>query len=236
MRCLVLIAALAACHSTAGEVQLVDAAHAPLDIDVVAMEQSVSLWTHGTDWTCDCHDESMGSAPIGECFTVDDVIDCHCPEPQSCLRTRLVGTGVAQPEPADITPRLYFDVPSPFPPDLALELSGCDRAPMTIPIEPFTAPRATITVDTVDDTITARWQTDIPASSAYVRFGFSVWEYQCHTTASEQAYVAPVTNPEYSYVAVTAFLPEQEVDGELGTVRVWRGADAFVLRETPPMP
>ncbi len=198
-----------------------------LSLDVVVRPARLVIYTNSTHLTCDCSDEIWAFPPVGTCLVRDDVNACGCPEPQSCLTTELRGTGVVPPEQGPGP--LFFQVPSPFPPDLVLEIGGCGHPPLEVPIEPFVAPTPTLTVDKSGQTLTAQWQTDTAAASAAVEFSFHLWGQQCHTTASELAYLVPGYEvPPNATVGVTTFLPLVTFESPSREVRVWRGSAAYV--------
>jgi hypothetical protein len=199
-----------------------------LSIDLVVTPEGLNYYTSGTDRTCDCNEEDGTFAAIDSCYEIDDITTCTCPPPAHCLGIALSGTGVdSTPDAFNRSP--YYELPSPLPSDFAVELSGCGHSPMAITIDPFVPPAPVPTVETVDSNITARWQTDAPAASAYVAFYLVFHARMCHTTASELTYAVPGQPPVYyTSVGVTTFLPVLTYSSERREVRVWRGASKYV--------
>jgi hypothetical protein len=141
------------------------------------------------------------------------------------LSVNLTGSGV-QPHVDDPTlpGPIQFPLPDAFPPDLVLHVAGCGHPDVAIPLEPVIAPTPVLTAERTDTTVSARWQTDLPAATAYVSFGFDYVGHECHTTAGELTYAAaPVTLPGRTTVMVTTFLPVQVVESSLRQIRIWRG-------------
>jgi hypothetical protein len=193
-----------------------------LSLDVRITPGFVSVFTNGTDQTCACSDTNWAFAPVGGCLDIDDVLLCECSPLKSCLDARLVGTNVSI-EASTALP-FGFQLPSSPPTDLQLELSGCGHGTTAIPIDSFTPPTPAVVAERSDRTITARWQTDAPAASAYVSFGFTYVAHECHTAAAERAYVLPSNvEPAFANISVTAFLAPLTIASDLGDVRVWRG-------------
>jgi hypothetical protein len=225
--CVVGFAGLVGCDSSPRVVPL-DAVAQRLSIDVEVTPQGLALFANGTDQVCACDDERAHFAEPGECVDLDDVIECHC-DPVSCLTAELTGTGVGPPQGADVAfPIGFFQVPAPLPPDLVLRVGGCGHPDVAIPIEPFTAPTPTVTADVADKLVTVHWQTDAPAASAYVSFGFHVYGHACHTTAAEASFMnyVPVM-PGSGSVGVTTYLPVQIVESSNREIRIWRGNGAY---------
>jgi hypothetical protein len=219
---------VAGCESE--QIQVFDAPPPQLSIDVVATASRIWLRTHDTDRTCDCRDDSAQFATFNACIGIDDIL-CGCPPPSSCLRTNLVANGTRLLPPST-GPGLMFELPDPRPSELSLELSGCDYPDVSIPIDAFTAPTPTMNVDVDADarSLTARWQTDMPATTTYVQFALSLWSHECHTTASEQPYALGTPSlPPYATVTVTTFLPVVTTYAPLGEVRLWRGNEASMF-------
>jgi len=213
------LATLAACGST--EVAF-DAGPQALSIDVVVGDKHLEIRANGTDQVCDCDDEMLHFASVGMCLAIDDIVSCRC-DPTSCLAASVTGTGVVPPSQPGF-PYRWFALPSPLPSDVVLELSGCGHPALAVPIEPYVAPIATVSVDVADQQLIAHWQTGTPATSAYVYFNFSAWAHECHTTAHERSYGwTGLPASSYRNVDVRAFLPVLEYGGRAREVRVWRG-------------
>jgi hypothetical protein len=201
----------------------------PLDLslDVIVTPEQLTVRTNSTDQICDCSEEMRHFASIGTCFTINDIIECRC-DPPSCLTVNLTSNGVTLAQEISFPNIAYVFRPS-FPPNLELELTGCGHASTTIPIEPFVAPIPTLTVDVATEELTARWQTDLPAASAYVSFSNYVWAQECHTTAQQASYsFAGYPAANYQSVGVTTFLPVLEHNSPRQDVRLWRGSGTHV--------
>jgi hypothetical protein len=208
-----------------------DAVAQPLSIDVEVTPGSVQIFANGSDQVCACDEEMAHFAEPGECIEIDDIIECHC-APPSCLTAVLSGTGVVQPPSYEVAfPTIDLPAPDPFPSDLVLHIGGCGHPDVAIPLEPFTAPTPTVTAEVADRLVTARWQTDQPAASAYVYFNMGHGAHACHTTASELTYMHYVTviSGIGMNVGVTTFLPVETLSSPNREIRIWRGNGSHAL-------
>jgi hypothetical protein len=214
--------AIAACGDRSG-MDLLDAAPHPLSLDLLVTATSVKIYTNGTDQVCACDDDSYHFTPIGSCEGIDDIISCVC-QPWSCLAVELTDHGASLGR-WDATPTYRsIRIPEPYPSDLQLHLRGCGHPEHVIALPPFVAPTPTLTSELSGDHVIARWQTDLPAASAYVEFTSGISSEDCHTLASEQQ--NRYTQPTPRWVSVTTLLPVETFSSERREVRVWRGARA----------
>jgi len=161
---------------------LIDAYQSRLSIDLVVTPTHLVGYTNGTVHAPACDDTNYKFAAPGTCQDVDDVILGTC---ASCLEARLVGTGVSMEIPSFVT-TFSAQLPSPYPADLKLVLSGCRHTTVAIPIEAFTPPHATLSTTVNGQMIGAQWTTDIPAASSYVSYGFGFVGHECHTRLARE--------------------------------------------------
>jgi hypothetical protein len=205
-----------------------DAPLAVLSFDVTVTPRVVTLYPNGPVPPCSCDDEGAHFPALDACIDHNDVA-CACEQPW-CLNVELTGTGVApRPPTLDFPSAVRMPLPDPFPADLVLHVSGCGHPELAIPIEPFSAPTPTITVDVADTSVTARWQTDQPAASAYVVWsGFNLGFRDCHTTANELSYDRGTSGGTNPTLGVTTFVPVQTVTTPQREIRIWRGNEVYV--------